>query len=222
VRPAAELACEHLWRPPKAFEDVNWDYFPKDIRAASIESLDSLHGDNPRGMLIMGPVGTGKTSLLWLIAKERINKWCVRVSLYLEKLRDEYGEEWLEHLHSTPFQLITIIKHSDVVRELREHRTAGYEYSATFPETLKRRVICIDDLGVGYDDQSGWNRSLQEEWFDWRWENRMPLIITTNKGRGGEHGLRNWPGWTRIVDRIADPQFTITVALPGESQRVTR
>jgi len=222
ARPAAELVCEYLWRPPEAFRGVRWDYFPEEIKAAVNESLGSLYNENPRGLLIMGPVGTGKTSLLWLIARERIRRWCGRVSRHLEQLRDDYEAGWLEYLHPTVWHLTTVLKHSDVVRELREHRAADHEYSAPFPEILKRLVICIDDLGVGYDDQSGWNLSLQEEWFDWRWENRMPLIITTNKGRGGEHGLRNWPGWTRIVDRIADPEYMITISLPGKSKRVKR
>jgi DNA replication protein DnaC len=221
ARPAVELACEFFWRPPAAFRNVNWDYFPSSIRAAVNESIGSLYGYTPRGLLIMGPVGTGKTSLIWLIVLERIREYFSQCEARLEQLRANYGEGWLDDLYEeTRRRLITVIKHGDVVRELREHRIA--DCAETFPEILRRRLICIDDLGVGHDDQVGWNLSLQEEWFDWRWENRLPLIITTNKGRSGEHGLRSWPGWARIVDRIADPEYMIAISLPGKSKRVKR
>lgn len=45
------------------------------------------------------------------------------------------------------------------------------------------RLVIIDDLGAEYDSERGWQFSNWQEFFDRRYRNKLPTIVTTNLTR---------------------------------------
>jgi hypothetical protein len=84
------------------------------------------------------------------------------------------------------------------------------------PRYNDSRIMMIDDLGRAYEDKSGWNLSLQEEFFNYRWEHQLPTFVTTNYT---SDDLRKWEGWQRIVDRLGDKNWMTAYIIPGGSKR---
>jgi DNA replication protein DnaC len=110
---------------------------------------------------LTGPTGVGKTHILQgaVMASER---WAYYVTMQRFDQR---------------------VKHFDMPPEGPEPR----EY--IFPETpakawayqLAREApfLALDDIGMGYVDKE-WTRAKLEEVIDFRWSNRLPLIVSTN------------------------------------------
>lgn len=166
-----------------------------------------------RGFVLVGPLGCGKSSDLAIILRiylERLLENTMETlkadadTWRLEGLRDYAGQ-----IQRTGFLLPKIdaffMTHAELIRQLRD---GG--------EIPLRKLALIDDFGRGYDDKAGWNLSLQEEYFDWRWRFRLPTFITTNLT---PVQLRSWAGWERIIDRIGDPGWMAALAVNRESGR---
>ncbi len=206
---------------------VTWENVPLLVRKEARAAGDSLSTNNPHGLLILGPVGSGKTSVIALIVIDHLRRVIKRVT-------SESWKDWqalsidpdfriLEYTYQHLGLRITSVTHSELVQKLRAHFKAEDrgEIVRGFPDDLEKRIVLIDDLGVAHDDRSGWNLSLQEDYFDWRWRENLPTFITTNRAakRESPDYIRKWPGWERIVDRICDPEFMTTVVLNRESRR---
>jgi DNA replication protein DnaC len=208
-----QSAYENFWANcpnfiPDRYCGLTLDDFSAGVGAALELAAKNAHeviGAN--GLLLIGPVGTGKTALLWLYyqtyLRERIGLLCKRLKEY--DLHEEM-RHWYRHN-------CFVLTHFQYIQQLRNESRDNWEGSDT---TTDINPLLIDDLGRGYDDKSGWNLALQDENIDYRWQRRLPTLITTNKE---PEELRSWDGWERIVDRIADPSWMITWRLGGESKR---
>lgn len=173
-------------------------------------AVESLLTNSPRGMFLLGPVGTGKTALLYLIWRE-FAFWLAR--WYGKYKGDSAGDEvTLYHWYRNKVTDVRFYTHGELVDELRDH--ADHEHSA--PCYNPNIILLLDDLGRGFDDKSGWNVSLQDEYFDWRWKNNLPTFVTTNLT---SDELRSWAGWRRIVDRLGDQAWMEGYTIGGKSKR---
>ena len=164
--------------------------------------------DGWKGIFLTGPVGTGKTHALYAITRLLIRR-LVAQQLKAWGVVLENDDPSIEGALGINLRLglidhIKIVTHFEFIRQLREAISTERGMYGVFPES----ILMIDDLGRGHDDKSGWNLSLQDEFFDLRWKaGNKPVFITTNLT---PNELRSWPGWTRIIDRLCDPGWNET------------
>lgn len=205
----------------------DWKQVPASVRKEAQTARDSLLTDNPRGILLMGPVGSGKTSILSLIIMDILRAAVKAVETEGWQRWEQYSIDpdfdWRRRAYNELNIDITSVTHSELIQQLRAHFEGERDGKIIcgFPKDLEKRIVFIDDLGVAHDDRSGWNLSLQLDYFDWRWRECLPTFITTNRTAvdGSPMYIRSWPEWERIVDRICDPEFMTTLILNRESLR---
>jgi len=173
------------------------------IRPLIKESVESLYTKKPKGLLLMGQVGCGKTSILWVVYKYCFYHRMNGINVPKNHPIDSYLN-------------LTFVTHAELINILRNSSGIGESENIGIPKKLQRRILLIDDFGCGYDDKAGWNLSLQDELFDYRWKRCLSTFISTNLTPSK---LRKWPGWERIVDRIADPNWMTHIVVPGGSRR---
>ena len=184
-----------------------------------VQSVESLLTPRPIGMLLLGPVGTGKTSLLWLI-------WRKYAQLVAQKYaQDEEIQEEAEHedvlyrWYRDRVNCVLLYTHSELVQGLRQSVDESGELSHYNTLFRDGSILLLDDFGRGYNDKAGWNLSLQDEFFDWRWKNNLITFVTTNLT---SQQLRSLPGWERVVDRLGDPAWMKAHTIGGKSKRITK
>lgn len=85
------------------------------------------------------------------------------------------------------------IKANEVLKlaiEPESERMAGYnafsgselfQNFSPFDEFLKSPLLIIDDLGCEQASASGWDKSIWDQVFDYRYSNYLATIVTTNK-----------------------------------------
>ena len=200
---------------PVRHRDVRLDLIDDEYRCIVVEVIDSLFTGQPKGLFLAGEIGVGKTSALLVILKSVITG---RYLLELQA-KDESFEPLddfeIGNIVSGLKHLFVSVTHFELVRQLREYYGA-FNKSDREPDVVTRPLVFIDDLGRGYDDQSGWNLALLDEYFDRRWQNHQPVFVTTNKK---PEELRTWPTWGRIIDRLCDPIWMRKVWVSGKSKR---
>lgn len=167
---------------------------------------------NPKGLLLSGPVGTGKTSALYVIFKHLL--WMI----FGERIAGEQRRDVpmsADQIISGLGRQYSFLTHFELIRQLR----AYYERSNLNdeqPVIFRVPLLFIDDLGRGYDDKSGWNVALLDEFFDHRYQHRLRVFVTTNKT---PQELRAWDNWERVIDRLCDPSWMCTAIMAGKSKR---
>jgi len=167
-----------------------------------------------KGLLLSGPVGTGKTSALYVLFKHLIWKF-FRENIASQLEREESDRAPIESLIKCLGRQFAFLTHFELIRQLRayyERSNLGDEQ----PEIFRVPLLFIDDLGRGYDDKSGWNLALLDEFFDLRYQHRLRIFVTTNKT---PQELRAWENWERIIDRLCDPSWMRTAMMGGKSKR---
>lgn len=182
-------------------------------------------------MFFTGPVGTGKTALLWLIHAEYAKRMATvyATSEDVRKDAESQTDNWfkgderqsavedkIEQYYLFRVRRIIALTHSELIQRLRSSVSDSGALSKSSALFDAEYILLLDDLGRGYDDKSGWNLSLQDEYFDYRWKNNLPTFVTTNLTRDQ---LRSWAGWERIVDRLGDPNWMSAFTLGGDSKR---
>lgn len=181
------------------------------------ECADCLLSENPHGLVIIGDVGVGKTSMMSVLLR------LIAENIFRDKL-ERFGINRVlcdraKHICDDIQYGCVLVTHYDLVKSLRDDpdSLAG----GGFPYDLSAYLLMIDDLGRAYDDKAGWNVRLQDEFFDTRWNLGLPTIITTNKS---SLDLNEWPEWRRIVDRITDKSWNriLTFGNKEISKRQTR
>jgi len=195
-----QVFAEYL---PHRHVNANLELVSEEIRHHVQESIESLLSDSPKGLLLIGDVGCGKTSILAIVFKE-----------YIRRLDRHIQNRFQANIGSK--DLPKLVTHGQMINCLRKLQEEDEFTRPTIPKGLNATVLLIDDFGRGYDDKSKWNLSLQEEFIDYRWKGSRPTFITTNLSPAE---LRSWRGWERIVDRIADPDWMTALTVPGSSRR---
>jgi len=177
----------------KAHWQLSWDKGHPPAVAKAKACLSSLLSDKPKGLILMGPQGCGKTALMALILQNYLGGCAEHIP---EESHDP--EQWLRGEANYAW-----LTHNDLIQQLRQGIDQEGFGRGLIPEWLKRWVLFIDDFGRAYEHP--WNLALQDEFFDLMWRQGRPLVLSTNKSY---KELRAWPGWERIVDRICDPAYS--------------
>lgn len=197
-------------RIPVGFRSVTFDLIDE---SSKLNVWKCLTDERPgKGLFLSGPVGTGKTSTLYVILKYLLWERFL-VSLEKESSRDVPRDAY--QIVSALGSYYAFVTHFELVRQLR----AYYERSKLQdeqPAIFRCPLLFVDDLGRGYDDKAGWNTALLDEFFDCRYQHRRRIFASTNKT---PQELRNWDSWERVVDRLCDPSWMYTATVTGKSKR---
>lgn len=200
---------------PARYKQVTFDGVGASFQPQIKQVIDGIFSDSPKGLLLTGDVGTGKTSILRVIWRFAIRGLMIQEYQRILSIQEEHKrDDALLDLSVRPFLAwrCEFTSNWQLVRDLREY---VQERSDDYMPYTTSDFLFIDDLGRGYEDDKGWNLALQDEFFDVRWQSMKPVFISTNKTA---QQLREWPGWSRIVDRLVDPSWTVTVNM-GEGSR---
>lgn len=179
---------------PRRFRSVTLDTTRTRVSAATMAELDAWvarAGDLEAagGLVLIGPVGTGKTSAALAVARESFiagaDALYVSAPAFLESLRPgaspaSMGGFWYEE---PPDPLTT---------------------ASTVP------LLVLDDLGA--ENPTPWALDRLGALVNARWENCRPTIVTSNARLADLP-----PSYQRIADRLRDG--AVGIALDGESQR---
>lgn len=177
---------------------ITFDGIEKSLQPLVRRAIESYFTE-PKSIFLCGPVGCGKTA-----AMEIVKTYLVYgVSEYLNRnglsLHSTWSSESGEDRAKKARSEIKRINHFDLVSQLRQqvdNRKSRFDIDSF--------GLFVDDLGTAQETE--WNLSLLQKFFNSRWEDGKPLFITSNKTPAE---LMEWPGWSRIVDRILDPDYTI-------------
>lgn len=150
---AAQKAEERAARLADRLKDV-----PERYAGAELEHLEAsawvaryLMDPTVNGLLITGPVGTGKTHLMWAIYRA------------------------IAEADPQPFGVISV----KVVSLLARLRPGGDESHADVVRLCRTRLLMLDDIGA--QKGSEWVSERLYEIIDARYEARLPMICTTNR-----------------------------------------
>lgn len=172
-------------------------------------AVDVLFSDKPKGLFLMGGVGSGKTSFLYLLHKAIFER-------HVDTLFERGAFQGYETGEGDSVAVIALrgldtgfITHMELISKLRKDPDE---------ESYKtRRGLMVDDFGRSYEDAKGWNIAIQDEFFDYRWKNMLVTFLTSNYT---PEDLRKMPGYERIVDRLADKDWITPIIMPGKSKRL--
>lgn len=171
---------------------------------------DALMTSKPLGMFLIGPVGTGKTSILWLIRREYMRQ----VANNMVKGGDD--DQIITRNDLDLAADVSWFTHQQLIQALRDSVDDDREMRSLY----NRRVLFVDDFLRGFDDKSGWHTTLQFDFFDHRWRKGLPTFITTNRTREQLRALG--PDWEATIDRMADPNWMQAFTLSGKSRRTSK
>ena len=207
------------WIPPEFFGKITMDRVITPYRPTVEATINDLTSPHPRGLILSGSHGIGKTSVLYLILLAHLRICGERVSSILPKIAPPYlscfptQEEF--NIQMSQENKATFYTHLRLEGILRNHfKDYDPRYDKWLPEDLCTQFLFIDDLGLGYD--TTWNIALQNELFDYRWSHKLPTFATTMRT---DIELRAWSGWERIIDRLCDPSYSRMAAAEGDSMR---
>ena len=136
-------------------------------------------------IIISGDVGVGKTYLLCALYNEIVREYDV---LFLNMMR-----------------LIDSVKES--------FKKPNHEKNSLYNKAIKIPILFIDELGAGYGTDG--ERVMMYNLFNSRWENKKPIIATTNCG---QEDLLKRLG-KRSYDRVFPSSEIIRLKITGESRR---
>lgn len=191
---------------PKEFLPYKFEKsVPNNYKQVMIDSMNSLFTDEPHGLFFLGNVGIGKTTIMYILYRSYLLMRFIQV-------RHSYPEYEFDHRMKEMFHGVAFITYSELVRALRD---VVDDKNFAYPNFAKYKVLFIDDLGRGYGDKAGWNSSLLDEFFDYRWSNQLPTFISTNRSEQTLTKLLS----PDAVDRIFDRHWITQLRFTGESFR---
>lgn len=133
---------------PKEFKEASISDFRPQVRKVAQAWVDDPAGIG--GLLVLGPLGTGKTHLLWALYKALAERGGPRMRV------------------------------TKVVRLMRELKPGGEEADnpAAIARLREVPVLAFDDLGV--ETHTAWERLRLYELVDARYEDRLPTLVSAN------------------------------------------
>lgn len=186
-------------RIPEGFAPYTFEAFDPKPDAAALDVVKRYARTWPPAkpllLLESQEYGNGKTHLA-VSALAAVWEWHGQTGLFVSSV------ELMERLQAT----------------FGQHRMSASEPEADAPETtadvlhdLRRTpLLVVDDLGA--EQATEWARSRIYSLVNYRWSNKLPLIVTTNRDLGQFDG--------RIADRLMDGHLSTVVTLKGHSRRV--
>ena len=213
---------------PKRFRGVRFELFDDGLKPLVRDIANNLITGHEVGLLFAGDVGVGKTAALWWLARVyATHLYLTGLQRYSDDLDLEQLEEAisfhglsLDKQHESLNNQVVSVTSFELVRRLRTYYgstkpvTIG-EHGA--PTVLTAPFVFIDDIGRDSEDRLGWNKSVQEEYYDERWKWGRPVIATSNFTV--DVMRKEWPGWERMVDRLLDPIWMRKVQIEGGTKR---
>ena len=191
-----------------------------------VDTIHNLFFGDKKGLLLVGPTGTGKTyAIIAMLREIMICTLAIPGQVPSMDVLDEESEAYAENPQAGIYIAeclgkSALMTHWDFVRTLRA--LAEDDIPNFYRTQLGKLVLVIDDLGRGYDDRGGWNQSLEDEFFDWRWREQLPLFLTNNIPlEGGRLKASDWGGRVRVIDRICDTSYTNIYVLNEKSRRTS-
>lgn len=205
-------------------EKINGD----DAQQLLWRCVDGISQRSPKGLFLLGHVGTGKTCFLWLVLREYARRmsqeWISTAAGVIENCGYDNHSDMATYLIRQSWLPRSInaqwYSHQYLIRRLRSELGGSHGDTDTEPEMFNTGIVFIDDFMRGHDDASSWNASLQFEFFDHRWRRRLPTLVTTN--RTGEELRSLGDAWDATIDRLGDPEWMIGWTMAGESRRKPR
>lgn len=186
---------------------------PKRFRSATLADLDSkllsridtmlesLGTDSPRGIVLFGNPGTGKTHAMYAILK------AISYARYIDLCNSTSAPS---DKAGAAVHYCESLTHFDLMVLLRKYHEGKIEK----PSAYFTPVVLLDDLGRSYDTE--WNAAIFEEWIDSRYRDCKPIIAGTNIAPAE---MRQWLGYERAVDRLVGHDFALTHQLSGPTRR---
>jgi len=114
-----------------------------------------------KGILLSGPVGVGKTGLLWSLAKACARKTCER-----------------------PLWKTCIDVFADIRRTYDDKQKTEETEHTILDRLCSRRIFLLDDLGV--EKESEWSDSILFRLLNDRYMRMLPTLISTNFSIDGD------------------------------------
>lgn len=225
--------CNRIIQVPKRFEGMSWDQVHSSVAEKARSVVQSTLTDEPKTALLHGAVGVGKTALLYLMREMLVNLFLNRhmQGVILGSDQNDYGEiSYGRDRRGRRDEIIAHYSHSvcgwfrsdvgarvltelDLVGTLRTHVDADDKW----PNGLRDTLIILDDWGRGYNHD--WNRTLLDEWIDWRWSNKLSLWISTNYSLDE---MRAQTENARMIDRLLDKSWCMDISLGNKSRRTLK
>jgi len=157
----------------------------------------NFKGDLSKGLLLMGGVGVGKTSIMKFFIKNQRLSYRVDACRDIETNYSAYGDEWLDKLSF----MIPIASNSDYFG----HQEIG---------------LCFDDLGTEANGKHyGKEKNVVAELILNRYDNGLPKIATHITTNLTADELKKQYG-TRVTDRLREMVNIIQYPKDAKTRRV--
>lgn len=170
-----------------------------------------IAGENPTGLLLVGGVGSGKTFMASSVVNNIVESLLMSEEEYDAHIRYDGGNvDWYEK--PNPVRFISVV---ELVDKLRAFYSDSNPWGSGMLMTEIKEIdlLILDDLGA--EKASDWVREKLFEIIDYRYNEDLPLIVTTNCV---PDELKEKIG-SRNFDRLRE--MCAMVPVTAKSQRVT-
>lgn len=165
---------------PKGFDSYRCP--PGDADALDVVRTWTPEAD--RGLFITGPTGSGKTHLVYALARA-LRVQHVDPEEALEPAGVTNREAWVEAMRRryppgipAPRYRVHCVQVLDVLRQLREGYGQDHPESAVTRPMYEAEVLVIDDLGT--ERSTEWAVERVHEVIEYRYSHQLPMVITSN------------------------------------------
>ena len=164
---------------------------------AAVEHAKKIVAEELGGLIITGPVGTGKTHIIIATLNDI-------EAAHIPVIRET--DDGIECM--SPCRRYVYWKANDLANAVR---SSVADMTDPVGDANRSDVLFIDDLGTEYEKAgSDFIWVALQAIFDYRWENEKPLMVTTNLDapgltkRYGDRVLSRWRGSCKMLSLSGD------------------